>query len=611
VWVTASRREVEPGVSDDPLEAIRLREGERVLWCGRPGGGISSRNLRSALDTGVLAAALILGSFVLLGLPFQPAWSFAFPRMLGVAAVLGALIGGGRLLSLSTQVNGCAAAILALMAPVLVLTWIFVAWRNPKQVLTLMLHPAFLVAGLAVAGAGAHVINRVLHAQRVRYYLTTRRACEIRWGVGGWVIGWSERLLPTEPLQFRILRLPNQGKRADIAFRSGRGRHVLRWIDEPELLVENLRQILTDAWAEDAAQEETTPAASPVPPPPPLPLAAEAVPRAWLSVCRLGHGERPLWQGRPGWGIEGLRRTLRGGLAVAGVFLGFSAFLITPALLGPPDVALAALTFVGSLIALVFGLAFLGLVLDRAIDLNRPVLVVLLLSLMILIPSVVEGLVTGRLATLLRDPVAWGFAAVGLAAGLHVAWCTARQGKTRYLLTQRRAFAISTWGPRLLWSIRLGRDDQDVRVVWTDPKRSRGHVRFGHGLGASDFRFLASATDVSELAQGAIRSLASPTAEPPTAEPPTAERDPTHLSPPCANALEFQESHEPRKTAQPRRPRPMQAQRVHARRTLCRPSWTPTQPGVAGNRPSISRAPWRSPLRPTRKLAAESARRTH
>ncbi|HBP22829.1 MAG TPA: hypothetical protein DEA08_34240 [Planctomycetes bacterium] len=523
----------------EPLSALDLRPGEEVLWAGRP-ATFSAHELLELLRLGLGRSAVAL------------LWVLVFGWMSGVTfgvaaipigVVLGTLACGytfARALGSRTQSNGCALTILVVLGPALLATWILVAWRNPKQVFQLLVNPGFVVGSLGVLISAAHVISRILDANTVHYFVTTQRACEVRRLGGEWAVAWVERLRP-ERCSLRASRGPDSPRGwGDIAFGRG-GRHVFRRLEDPERLVASLREGLSEAWraawdrprAGDSTREREAD-------PPPRPEAVSArMPARWAAAIDLGPEEDLLWLGRPGWRLSfELRGLLRGGLTVAGTVLGLLVLLTTPALSQVSrGAALWGLGVSVAVVLLALSLCLLGIALDRLLeDLNRILMIAALAALLVLIPSLVEALWTGRVLALVRDPLAWACLALSVVGAAHVALAIRSRGRVRYVLSSRRAFALDAASGALRWSAVLGGEPRDVRAVPLGSEREEGgefgHVRFGHGLAAQTFLFVPDPRGLAGRAEAARhwRQVDSSLEPEPPAGPPAGRLEPLAVS---------------------------------------------------------------------------------
>lgn len=492
----------------DPVEALRLRRGERLLWQGRPGLrlGIGPERWRRAL----VIAGLLLGAVFLAcltpALDGEVEWLKAIQNGASWVATLTPLLGWAAALWWVRRISssgGCAISILGVCVPIVVAVWLFQAISQPKDLPKLLLHPLFLVGAGASCLCAASVARSLMSEQGARYFATTRRAAEVRHSGGEWRVSWSSPFKPGRPLAIQAV-VAEGTEVGDL--RVGRGRRFSR-ISRPRTLQEDLERALAEAAAEG-------------PPPGPEPkasleelLAPGNPPRITLPPelregLALRSKEEALWTGRPGLRIptRELRSLLRGSVSVAGAMFAGWLVLLAPALAAlEPSQGLALLAVVAIWVGGLVGFVSLTLVIQRLVTGGALASGAFLFSAGILSLAALEAISRGRILRLVLDPAAQVIALIG---ALGLAWIVKEivaLRRQRYVLTTRRAAALRDGGRSLLWSVALGGELRGIRSIFPSESKARGHVVFGFGQSRTEFRFVEGVEQIVTLGRQAIR----------------------------------------------------------------------------------------------------------
>ena len=492
----------------DPVEALRLRRGERLLWQGRPGlrlGIGPGRWRRAAVIVGLLLGAVFVASLTP-ALEGQVRWGRAIQNGAGWVATLIPLVGWLGALWWVRRISGsggCAVSILAVCVPLVVGVWLFQALTQPKDLPKLLLHPLFLVGAGASCLCAASVARSLMSEQGARYFTTTRRAAEVRHSGGEWRVHWSSRFKVGRPLAIHAV-VAEGSEIGDL--RVGRGHRFAR-IERPQTLQADLERALAEA-----AQEAPLPGPEPkasleelLPPGTPARIQLPAELRAGLS---LRSGEEALWTGKPGLRLptREVRSLLRGSVSVAGVMFAGWLVLLAPALAAlDPSEGLVLLAVVAMWVGSLVGFVSLTLVVQRLVTGGALASGAFLFAAGILSLALFEAISRNKVLDLLLDPTAVVIALVG---GLGLAWIVKEimaLRRQRYVLTTRRAAALRDGGRGLLWSAALGTELRGIRSIYPSESKARGHVVFGFGQVRNEFRFVEGVEDVVVLARQAIR----------------------------------------------------------------------------------------------------------
>lgn len=237
-------REFAPGVT--------LQDGERILWTGRPGFGVP-RAERRRLFTSTIT---VMGTGYVLTLAYLAITAgSALESLRGLAAIVvlafflsvvpTAVIGLSMYLAKLTQASTASLAVLVVCGPLMFCVWGAIVQEVglSRAVQTPARHPALpclVVLGLPLIPALIHLVRRVLIQRHTHYFLTNRRFVEVR-DVRGRPHAVAVRLLPTGPLQVRAIPL-GDGERGHVAIGTGLRRTLLRLVDHPALVVEEIRR---------------------------------------------------------------------------------------------------------------------------------------------------------------------------------------------------------------------------------------------------------------------------------------------------------------------------------------------------------------------------------
>jgi hypothetical protein len=492
----------------DPVEALRLRRGERLLWQGRPGLrlGIGPERWRRAfVIVGLLLGAVFMASLTP-ALDGRVDWSEAIQNGAGWVATLTPLVAWGAALWWVRRISGsggCAISILAVCVPLVVGVWLFQAISQPKHLPKLLLHPLFLVGAGASCLCAASVARSLMSEQGARYFATTRRAAEVRHSGGEWRISWSSVFKVGRPLAIRAV-VAEGAEVGDL--RVGRGHRFSR-IAQPKTLQEDLERALAEAAEEGpppgpepkASLEELLPEGTP---------ARIALPSELSSAIRLRSGEEALWTGAPGLRLptREIRSLLRGSVSVAGVMFAGWLVLLAPALAAlDPSAGLALLGVVAIWVGALVGFVSLTLVIQRLVTGGALASGAFLFSAGILSLALLEAISRGKILRLVLDPTAQVIAVIG---ALGLGWIMKEilaLRRQRYVLTTRRAAALRDGGRSLLWSVALGGDLRGIRSIYPSESKARGHVVFGFGQSRNEFRFVEGVEEIVVLGRQAIR----------------------------------------------------------------------------------------------------------
>jgi hypothetical protein len=240
------------------MPGVVLDEGERVLWEGRPGFGVPKaerrRLFKSAMTVMGTGMGIILGYSFVVGAANWTLEAFAIMVVLAffMSAVPTAVIGLSIYLAKLTQASTFSLAVVIVCAPLMVFVWgvsvsnlgvvgaMRTLTRGPTGVCLLFL-------AVPLIPAFWHLVRRVLAQLHTRYYLTDRRFVEAR---GPKIL--AQGTLPTGWIQVRAIPL-GDGERGHVAIGTGRRRVLLRLVDQPALVVEEIRREM-DALAAERAK---------------------------------------------------------------------------------------------------------------------------------------------------------------------------------------------------------------------------------------------------------------------------------------------------------------------------------------------------------------------
>ena len=266
----------EPPASS-PLElfpGIPLKEGERVLWQGRPGFGLDGLQRRR------LWKGWWIGSLLLFMVGGPCTFPFIFlalkevPEDPGGGLVMLSMILGGQV-GLSFLLSGLFTLYLRLVAflgghplstcgvlllgPLLVFLWVGAFWQKGVSGWTnlLWVWPFWALVG-ALAFCVLRILTLILQRLHTHYILTSQRAFEVFLKRRGGVLVWQV-LISKGWQQVRTIRSPGVQGRAHIALGNGMGRRLFRFVEQAEEAVEDIRRALED-WGSSPQAEEQPPA---------------------------------------------------------------------------------------------------------------------------------------------------------------------------------------------------------------------------------------------------------------------------------------------------------------------------------------------------------------
>lgn len=247
----------------DPLSALTLEPGERVLWQGRSGVSVPWSEVRGVARGGC-AAWLTITSVLVVLILFNVALRAAgggldsAPQDRGLA-ILGVIVGVALLvgvvvvpmtgaLMLARAVGGHVLPLLVLAfgLPAVALVWIELVWKY-GWIGAVQRLPAgwYLAAALIVALPTLRVVSTLLGRLRLVYALTDRRGVAVRLTARGARVEWTAALLRNGKLQARVVRpRGTTGRRGHIVFGAGRDRREMSMVLDPERALEDVRAAL-------------------------------------------------------------------------------------------------------------------------------------------------------------------------------------------------------------------------------------------------------------------------------------------------------------------------------------------------------------------------------
>jgi hypothetical protein len=227
----------------DPLTAIALAEGERVLWQGRPALGAPLAEVKRIVAAGVsawtlgvvatqVAVAAASGS-VLTALPETALWWMLMVGPFVAVVLLGRVVGPFHL----------SLTLLTLAGPALALVWASRAralgWSGALARLTARdFVVAALLLGLPLVRVAVGLVRRLNEV----YVATDRRVVAVRLERDGATLLWAAPLVINGRFQVRVTRPWGGRGRATVVVGHGALRHELRMVEAPDAVVMDLRR---------------------------------------------------------------------------------------------------------------------------------------------------------------------------------------------------------------------------------------------------------------------------------------------------------------------------------------------------------------------------------
>lgn len=247
----------------DPLAALPLEPGERVLWQGRPGFGAPWREVRGVLRGGLTVWLVGTGAVtgVMLFLTLFNVASSGADQPLGVAAwvALSALVIGAWwgcvvapfvvAMVLARLVGPYHLSLLALSVcgPIHALVWATMVMSRGWAGALARLRPedfaaALLLVGLPLLRIAVGVLGRL----SLTYVVTDRRAASIRAGSFGARLLWTAPLVKNGRHQSRVIWPWGMRRRGHVAVGFGDERRDVAMIEHPDHVVALVRDALGD-----------------------------------------------------------------------------------------------------------------------------------------------------------------------------------------------------------------------------------------------------------------------------------------------------------------------------------------------------------------------------
>lgn len=247
----------------DPLTALPLEPGERVLWQGRPGFGAPWREVRDVLrggftvwfagvcvGMGLMAfmtvlnvgslradrAIELLGGLIVVALAMSVWWGFVVALFV-VVILLAKLVGPYHVSFFFLVVCG----------PIYATAWASMAWAHGWAGALARLGPddflaAFLLLGLPLLRIGVGVIRRL----SLVYVVTDRRAASIRAGSLGARLLWTAPLVKHGRHQARVIWPWGMRRRGHVAVGFKSERRDVAMVEHPDHVVALVRDALGD-----------------------------------------------------------------------------------------------------------------------------------------------------------------------------------------------------------------------------------------------------------------------------------------------------------------------------------------------------------------------------
>lgn len=268
----------------DPLAALALEPGERVLWQGRPGFGAPWREVREVLrggltvwllGTGALTAVMLLLTLftvvarevnepgkvlavLVAGALGIATWWGCVVTLFVVALVVAKLVGPYHLSLL----------MLCTCGPICAAVWTSMALSRGWAGALARLRPEDFLLGLALVGLPLlRIVVGVLRRLSLVYVVTDRRAAAIRAGSLGARLLWTAPLVKDGRHQSRVIWPWGMRRRGHVAVGFGDERRDLALIEQPDHVVALVRDALGDAVRPLIARTTKGRRARPAPPP--------------------------------------------------------------------------------------------------------------------------------------------------------------------------------------------------------------------------------------------------------------------------------------------------------------------------------------------------------
>lgn len=232
-----------------------------MLWHGQPGWGVSAFE-RGRIKRLWLIISLTLCLTVVTCLStalgsFSSVYGLMMGLAIGVAffAVLPASLFSGTLY-LYKLIGGCgwSIACLALLGPVMLYVWGAVLLNQGGAGASRLLHKwPFWLGAVLLAAASTRLVFAAIARRQTHYYGTDRRLLEIRAGTVRARLIWHQPL-PQGFLQLRVIWPFGQRERGHLAIGMGRRKQVMRFLNRPDAVLQELQAVLARANQDSAAR---------------------------------------------------------------------------------------------------------------------------------------------------------------------------------------------------------------------------------------------------------------------------------------------------------------------------------------------------------------------